>query len=519
MELFSRVQHALKIAAASVALVSCDKVDRAAPDASLPSIPPAGAKTEPTSRTELQIPSVVPFTASDAEHRMVVVQNSLEKIANRIIGNGAAIERMLVMNGVHPSTTLVPGSHLVGIPDTHAIPDIDRDPTIDPAPVFVELQKGQTLWYLARCFHVDERTLIALNCSEGEREVRNLQEGRRIDIPLVQRIPREGKKSLHLEGLCIDDPADCERIAHRLLKSDSGMSTRLDHLSRAFQYLPPAERHEVVGRIAEGLDAASDKEKLSGEQYSNMAYLGRLYADALRSAVGKYSIDNPFRVSPLALLEIVENRRRLDVGDRAQFGDRILMVCTSDGDANGAFSSVNTVIETAMSQGINVVYFQTGSCSEILKDGQCVKSVLGRGADGLIIAGHGGQVSVRGEALVELGYSSAIRRAQQSDTQALGDLCLSGADGPVLEKIAKLVRPHGSIGFISCFSGEGGAGLPSNLVNQLTLAATRIGHYVHVVGCQEATNVESVDFKGARLRLDYLNGGTYELSVAKPTKP
>jgi hypothetical protein len=231
-----------------------------------------------------------------------------------------------------------------------------------------------------------------------------------------------------------------------------------------------------------------------------------------------YSIDNPFRVSPLALLEIVENRKRLDVGDRAQFGERILMVCTSNGDANGAFSSVNRVIEAAMGQGINVLYFQSGSCSEILKAGDRVKSVLSRGVDGLIIGGHGGQVSVSGQALVELGYSSTIRRAQESDPAALRDLCLRGADSQGLAQLTQLVRRHGSIGFISCFSGEGGPDLSSNLVNRFASAAARIGHYVHIVGCREATNVEDVNFEGARLKIDYLNGGTYELTVAEPVK-
>jgi len=508
MGLSSDLQRAVKIAAAAVVMTSCGKVEHASSEANLPAAPKSG------SAAVLDPAALAPkFSLSDAEQREVVVGGPLRQVARSVLGDGKPLESMFVLNGIHPGTVVVPGSHILRVPDSFRLPDIDRDPAVDPAPVRVELQKGQTLWELAKNFKVDLETLIALNCNEGEREVRNLQPGRFITIPLVQHISREGVDYVFLEGLCVQHPAECQRIAHRLLKSDRGMSARFDHLSRAVQHLMPAERRQFVEHIAQGLEAAADSDHTSGHTESPVASLGRMYADALRSAVDTYSIDNPFRVSPLALLDIVETRKRLDVGDRAQLCERVFMVCTSDGDANGAFSSVNKVIEAAMTQGISVVYFQTGSCSEIVQAGDRVKEVLGRGVDGLIIGGHGGQVSVSGEAKIELGYTSTIRRAKGSDPSALQDLCVLGGDGKVLEKFATLVREDGSIGFISCFSGEGGPGLRSNLVNQVARAASQVGHKVHIVGCREATNVESVDFQGARLKMNYLNGGTYELTV------
>lgn len=514
MELVAKVKNALKVVATSAALLSCDKAHETSP--SLPGVPSGPSTSETKKNTDTRGPAQQ-VAQSRLETREVISETSLIRLAKNLFGDLAELNRVTMLNGIHPNTPLAVGSYIRCIPSGCNLPDVDRDPAINPVPVVVKLKQGHTLWYLADRFKVDLKTLIALNCAEGEREVRSLKPGRKIIIPMVQKITNKGATYTYLEGLCIQSPRDCERIAHRLLKDNRGMSMRLDHLSRAFQHFSPAERRDIISRIADGLESAAAREANSGDPSSSVGLVGKMYADALRAAVDTYSIGNPFRVSPMALLEIVERRRRLEIGDSSLFTEKILLVCTSNGDANGAFSSVNLVIEEAMKQGVSVLYFQCGRCSEIFKAGDRLHSVFGRGADSVIIAGHGAQASKHGAALLELGYSSTIQRLRKEEPAALQDLQLQGVDEAKLTKIAQLARTNGDVGFISCFSGENGADGANNLVNRLAQAAASLGHNVHVIGCREATNVKSVNLKGPHLQIEYLNGGTYERSVRTST--
>lgn len=513
MEVVAKVKNALKVVATSAALIACDKANEST--SGLPGAPsgPGISETKKTanSGTVQQQAAQPPL-----ETKQLLVEVPLVRLAKKLVGDSGELSRVTMINGIHPSTSLVVGSQIRCIPSGYPLPDVDRDPAINPVPVVVKLQQGQTLWYLAERFKVDLKTLIALNCADGEREVRSLKPGRTITIPMVQKITNSGATYTYLEGLCIQDPRDCERIAHRLLKDDQGMSTRLDHLSQAFQHFSPTERRDIISRIAEGLESAAAREAVSGDPNSSVGLVGKMYADALQAAVDSYSIGNPFRVSPLALLEIVERRRRLEIGDSSLFTDKILMVCTSNGDANGAFSSVNLVIEEAMKQGVSVLYFQCGRCSEIFQAGDRIRTVFSRGADAVIIAGHGAQASKHGSAMLQLGYNSTIQRLRKEQPAALRDLQLQGADEARLAKIAQLARPNGDIGFISCFSGENGAEGVNNFVNSLAHAASSLGHHVHIVGCREATNVKSVNFEGPHLQIEYLHGGTYERTVQGP---
>ena len=508
MPILERLPKPVQLAITSLALASCSKEET----------PPDPIRSSTAAMENRVLSSTTKnFDAQAVEVRQVQRPISLAQIAASQDVSVEALDRWSALNGIHRDTSLVPGSLIRYIRADYKVPSVDTERGVDPKPIVVSLQKGQTLWELSRQFKVPLEALVAINCSEGEREVRNLQIGKKITIPMVQVFSREDGMQVLLEGLHITDPQDCERVARRLVKCEQGGDVRRVHLATCFQHFSPDLRRHVVECIAAGLDAVAEHDGGQIENGSSTGIIAKQYAEALRAAVGRYSIDNPFRVSPISLLEIITNRQRLEAGSPGSLGEKVALVFTSDGDANGAFTSINKVIETAMRQDVSVVYFQTGSCSDLLRSGESLTQFLGRGVDYLVVGGHGGAIAKGRAALLELGYSSTVRRAYETNSPAIKDLQISGDNTGVLRGLASLMKPGGSIGFVSCYSGQG-RGQARNLVNGVVAAAGVSGYRVHVLGCEAATNVAEINFNAKGLDIRYCDGGTYEMNSAVAIK-
>jgi hypothetical protein len=105
---------------------------------------------------------------------------------------------------------------------------------------------------------------------------------------------------------------------------------------------------------------------------------------------------------------------------------------------------------------------------------------------------------------------SAATRAQKEDlilyssnTQALGELTTCTANG-------------GTIVYLSCHSGAGGAG-EDNIVKATARAANETDSALTVIGAPSATNLKSIAFPakvGSPVKVEYLNCTPLQISSA-----
>ena len=512
MSVLSQIKKIGQVAVATALLSSCD---RSSSDPSRESLPSVGELTETVDSQSKNV-ALHKFDPRKIQVFEVVKAESLGEIAERTSECPADNIRTYALNGISPSTRLLPGTCFRTIPKDCGVPNLESDKGVDPSPLVVKMQKGQTLWEYSRNFKVPLDLLIAINCEEGESQVTRLKEGREIVIPMFQTLSIEGKRSLSLEGLLFDDPMQCEAIATRMIKCDRGHSQRRAHLSAAMQHLSPVDRKIVVGQLCDALERVGIKEHLAGNSTSDLAVMSRPYAEALRACVNRFGIDNPFRLSPIALLDIVDKREKLAAGDLSGFTDKVAIIIAPDGDSNGAFKSFNLITEKAMSDGVSVLYFQVGSCSDAIQNGNEVKKLLSRGVDYLFVGGHGRKITGSVGAGLVFSYSSTRDRAEANrDFARLGDLELNGkwSDQNKFQGLVSLVRPGGDLAFISCYSGEDEQ-KGNNLVRAMAMTASKQGTRLKVIGSTTATNVKSVEFAESGLEVIYWEGKTFELNSA-----
>jgi hypothetical protein len=506
MSAITAINRTIKASLAALALVSCDKQDtQSSEKLRVPPIPQK-EKIAAQAGAEAGKQKVIAYETKKTQ--------SLQDIVNNTPHTQKCPERVFMLNPLTPDTKLLPGTKFRILAPTSAkdlVPNIDTDKNYDPTPIKISMQAGHTLWLYSETFKVPLDLLIAMNCREGEREVTRLKEGREITIPMVQVISTQGKETIYLEGLSLADKNDAERIALRLLKQDRGDSFRRSHLATAMQHFGPARRYEVIESIACALERIADKQANQSKAALDIAGIAKPYADALRQAYTSYQIDNPIRISPLSLLEVITNRQRLE-SDPKNLGEKIAVVISADGDSNGAFSSVNKVIEKAMLENVSTLYYQVGSLSEIKQIEQRLKSDPKIEVDYLIIGGHGAMVSKKSAPLLQLGYRSTIVAAS-SNLPALMDLQLRADNTNALNDIAGIVKNRGSIAFISCFSGQESQN-GDNLVNRLASAAGKAKKCLTIMGCTEATNIKEISFADPAMDISYQNGQTYKLSSA-----
>ena len=405
----------------------------------------------------------------------------------------------------------LPAGTIVHQPPAEPHGTSERDPRVQIQPFVVRLTKGATLSALAHTFKVPLEILLDKNCPRGEVDARRLKEGTDIWIPLFQDLRQDGYA---LEGLRINNESECVTLATRLLTKWNRQSTGREHLAVAFQHLSPADRAEVIGRITNALDTIQQSETAAGVKLSPAYLLAtKEYADALRVAKPLNGIDNPFRLSPASLVAIAKERMKLRDPDAAITTGEVVTIIACKGDHNGAFPTLDNAVRTAIAANRAVQYFEVGKVSAAVDAARQVAKRYGKGSELLLIAGHGtfNHGTKTGE--IHLAYNSvlsAATRAQKEDlilyssnTQALGELTTCTANG-------------GTILYLSCHSGAGGAG-EDNIVKATARAANETDSALTVIGAPSATNLKSIAFPakvGSPVKVEYLNCTPLQISSA-----
>jgi hypothetical protein len=290
-----------------------------------------------------------------------------------------------------------------------------------------------------------------------------------------------------------------------LLNDWNGPSIRREHLAVAFQHISPKDRAAVLATVVTALDSIDSPRAMA-------------YADALRACKNDLGIENPFRLSPASLEAVVKARRALRDGTTTLKGGRPVTVIACEGDPNGAFSTLDQVVESAGAAGLHCFYFEVGTVSDTLAAAKEVSRRCNGGGD-IVIAGHGNFDKQSNLGQIHLAFKSVVLGhpelrhdliLQTTDTWALGELALCTAEG-------------GTIVFVSCHAAHPELAADT-MVKIMATVANRLKKHITVLGGMGETNVQEVTFNSnehepfSRVSVTYYTP-SQRICTTDPTEP
>ena len=398
-----------------------------------------------------------------------------------------------------PAKGLPAGTSVIrGAADTHGA---DKGAVPFIRPFTVGLQEGATLYRLSEIFQVPLEILLDQNCPRGEEDARRIPVGTRIVIPLFQVL---GTGRFALEGLQFNKPSECSTISTRLLNDWNGPSIRREHLAVAFQHISPKDRAAVLDTVVTALDSIDSPRAVD-------------YADALRACKNDLGIENPFRLSPASLVAVVEARRALRDGTTTLKGGRPVTVIACKGDGNGAFPTLDGVVESAGKAGLDCFYFEVGTVSAALAAAKEVSERCGGGD--IVIAGHGNFDEQNNLGQIHLAFKSVIL----GHPDLRHDLILQTTDTWALGELARCTAEGGTIVFVSCHAAHPDLAADT-MVKTMATVALRLKKHITVLGGMWETNVREIIFNSkehqpfSSLSVTY-HTPSQRICTVDPTKP
>ncbi|MBW3086114.1 Cell division suppressor protein YneA [Austwickia sp. TVS 96-490-7B] len=248
-------------------------------------ITPDPAALPAADRPGRQINAAPPAEPDESDHHLVRVGDNLWEIAHR---TGLSVEALAAVNGLTPTSTIVPGQRL-RLPHPHhaplATPPAPSTSTVTsvgrgggPAYGTYVVRPGDTAWSIATALGINVRDLLATNDLPAHHV---LLPGKRLDLPGGRLAARQATKKERTRAadtgsvtITVQDGDTLSAIAVRFgvtltrLAKTNGIGIADD--------IYPGQTLRVVGSVASSAASPTARTALSDAAAINLAYLNQV---------------------------------------------------------------------------------------------------------------------------------------------------------------------------------------------------------------------------------------------------